>query len=51
MKPPPQWKQARELAASPDSYGEDGRMLPEVIGSHSWRGFAICPACGTAEEF
>ncbi len=20
-------------------------------GSHSWRGFAICPECGTNEEF
>jgi hypothetical protein len=31
MKPPAEWKQARELAADPNSYGEDGRMLPEVI--------------------
>jgi hypothetical protein len=32
-------------------YGRGHEGFVAADGSHSWRGFAICPSCGTAEEF
>lgn len=32
-------------------YGLGHAGFVAADGSHSWRGFAICPKCGNAEEF
>jgi hypothetical protein len=45
-----------EIAATSECHrcGHFGRGHAGFVaadGSHSWRGFAICPECGTAEEF
>jgi hypothetical protein len=32
-------------------YGLGHAGFVAADGSHSWRGFAICPQCGQAEEF
>jgi hypothetical protein len=32
-------------------YGREHAGFVAADGSHSWRGFAICPSCGWPEEF
>jgi hypothetical protein len=46
----------RHIAATTSclNCGHNGREHAGFVaadGSHSWRGFAICPSCGHTEEF